>query len=417
MLDKRVDQLLCGLFFSVVIVLGESFKIGAGELKISLPMLLFFLFMAFSIRRNLFIPVQGTDLAIYCLGGLFLIFAVVGVLSGNAIGDILEDAYPFGIVILLHIVLRSWPAEDLLQLWRLMIVMGILAAGKVMLIAVLPYDFAWDNNWQAAKEPLPLNGFYRIILRGGDIFISFSLVYGLVKLHLKSGGARISTILAVLLTLIAVFISLSRSSFLADGVAIAVLFTGFYRHFSSRKVLVFGGLILILLIALLPFMNAISLASSIFEARKDAFDADDVSVTFRENENNLILDQAAARLYLGNGLGSYFYMNDSGSEKTDGRSIYAHNIFFWLLLKTGVLGIAVFIFIYFSACRQYWQFLRHYITAHWNSLSVFTLFAGGIIILIISLLANKFSTLGGAAFFGLFTACSQAFRPSYERSN
>lgn len=415
MLDKKLVLVLMALLFGTIILLGEGFKISFGLVKVSLPLIIVGFILMSSINRSLRIYTSALDKGVYLYCFLFIPYTVIGMASGNAFRDILEDLYPVLVFGALYIVMRSWDIADINDLWYAIILFGTLAAIKVMVIGMLPYEILWSNNWQAAKEPLPLNGFSRIILRGGDIFISFALVYYLIEVHRKVWVNMPVKLFLVILTLVAVFISLSRSSFLADGIAIALVFLLFRNRFATRKLFTFSSILLVVLIALLPFINTISLAASIFEARTDAFDADDVSVTFRANEQNLIFEKAASVFYMGNGLGSYFYMPYSGSEKKDGRSIYAHNYINWILLKIGIPGVLLFFFIFLRTCYFYIFAIRNSPVGNEYDMLALSLLAAGIVVMSISFLANKLSTLSGSVFFALFTSSAQILSSRYDR--
>jgi hypothetical protein len=169
---------------------------------------------------------------------------------------------------------------------------------------------------------------------------------------------------------------------------------------------------------LLPFFNTISLAASIFEARVEAFDANDISTSFRKDERSLALDKASTFFFMGNGLGSYFYIDYSGSEKKDSRSIYVHDFNTWVILKAGILGLVIFYLIFFKSCYNLFWCLKQQTNSFYNqyNLLLLSLFSSGLIVYIISFLANKFSTISGAVFLALFAAASAILKKKYESS-
>ncbi|WP_290795057.1 O-antigen ligase family protein [Flavihumibacter sp. UBA7668] len=411
----RIGFYLTVILFGVIILFGESFKLNLAFVKISLPLLLIAILLVNSFQAGFLFYTTRLDYFIYAYLSIILLYTIIGLISGNSVRDVFEDLYPLLVFVLLYLVWRSWSIEQFTGLWKLIIVFGTLAAIKVIIIGFLPIEAGWDSVWQAAKEPLPLGSFSRIILRGGDIFLSISLVYYLLDVLRNKQGSMVRNLLYVLICLVAVFISLSRSSFLADFLAILFCIALFRSRFSTKKMISFGSILLVFLILILPFINAISLAVSIFEARTDAFDNNNIAVSFRENENELVRDAASRTFYLGNGMGSYFYLPLSGSEKMDGRSIYVHNFNYWLLLKAGFPGLVIFCSIYFLGVRNYLQFLRHRTSADADFMLI-TILAAGIIVWVISILANKFSTLSGAVFLAFFIAGSSVVKTSYENS-
>lgn len=417
MSNNRKISILGVILFGVVILLGEAFKINLGAVKISLSLIVFASTLLLTINKNFKFHFSSLDKLVYVYGIVFLFYTIVGIFLGNAFPDIFEDLYPITVFIILFIVWRSLNINHIEKIWKTVILFGILAAVKVIFISVLPFEVVWDNNWQAAKEPLPFGGYHRIILRGGDIFISFALIYFIIDIHRKTKSNYFRNLIYILITLLAVFISLSRSSYLADGVALMFAFLLFRKYFATRKILTLSSILIMIIIALLPFFNAISLAASIFEARKDAFDANDISVEFRKNERELILGKASSAYYMGNGLGSYFYLPYSGSEKSDGRSIYSHDFNAWLLLKTGIIGLILFYLIFLKSCFNYYWCLRQNVELNKTyHLLLLTLFASGITIYIVSFLANKLSVLSGCVFFAFFAASSVILKRKYESS-
>ncbi len=409
---------LAAILFGAIIIFGEAFKLNLGLVKISLLLLLIIFTVLIALNGRLRFFTTPLDKALYFYAATFLVFTVVGFIRGNHISDIFEDLYPVVSFISLYIIWRSFNADQINWLWKKIILFAIVAAIKVILIAIFPFEVLWDNNWQATKEPLPLDLFYRIILRGGDIFLSFALVYFIIDVQRRNTSTLMRNLILIFLLVFAVFISLSRSSYLGIIVALAVTLILFRKYFSARKLTIFFFSIVTILLLLLPFFNTISLASSIFEARVEAFDANDVAVDFRRDEKSIALSKAATSYYMGNGLGSYFYIDLSGSDKKDDRSIYIHDFNVWFILKTGVLGLAFFYLIFFYSSFNLFQCLRlgkDKVCANVH-LMILSLFASGIVLLAISFLANKINTISGSIFLAFYAASSAILRKTYESS-
>lgn len=412
----KVLEKLGAALFAAIILLGEAFKLNLG-VKASLPLLLIVVTFLLTVNKNLRFYKTFLDGCVYAYGAVFVFFTLVGITAGNHIGDVFEDLYPVLVFVFLFAVWRSFSVEQFGRLWKKIILFSVIAAFKVILIALVPADVLWDSPWQAMKEALPLPGFYRIILRGGDAFLSYALVYLLIDVHRKGAAFLLRNLLVIVLLLVAVFISLSRSSFLGVGVALFLTFVLFRRYFSAKKLGIFTASVVVVLLALLPFFNTLSLAASIFEARTDAFDAEDISVDFRKDERSLALKKAAAVYYIGNGLGSYFYLDLSGSEKKDERSIYVHDFNTWLVLKTGVVGLLLFYLIFFrSGYNLFWCLRQKNALNADDGLLLLSLFAAGIVIVVISFLANKLSTISGSVFFAFYAAASARLKKTYEGS-
>ncbi|HEV7332024.1 MAG TPA: O-antigen ligase family protein [Flavisolibacter sp.] len=417
MLSNRLLVNLGAALFGAIILLGEAFKLNVGFANISLPLLLLGVIFLLVFNKRLRIYKTNVDFVVYSYGAVFLLFTFFGLLSGHHLGDIFEDLYPTFVFLLLFVVWRSFSVEQLAFVWKAVILFSILAAFKVFLIAVVPFEILWDNNWQAMKEALPLAGFYRIILRGGDVFLSFALVFLLINVQRKDSFSLYRNLLLIVLLIAAVFISLSRSSFLGIGVALITTFILCHQYFSTKKMAIFSAGVVVILLILLPFFNTISLAASIFEARTDAFDADNISVDFRKDEQAAILKKASTVYYMGNGLGSYVYLDLSGSDKKDERSIYAHDFNTWLVFKTGILGWVLFYIIFFKCSHHLYWCLKQKVPLNnqYQSL-LLTLLASGIVVVIISFLANKLSTVSGSVFFAFYAATSVKLKQTYESS-
>lgn len=416
--NKKVISALAITLFSVIIILGEAFKINLGFGKVSLSLVVIGCTLALKLNKSLKFYLKPLDVIVYIYGFVFLIFAILGVIVGNSIGDIFEDLYPILVFVTLFIIWRSFELNEILKIWKAIILFSILAAIKVIIVGIVPFEIQWDNNWQAMKEPLPFGGFSRIILRGGDTYLSFALVYYMLDAQSKQNASMIKSIGLIGLLLLAVFISLSRSSFLGVGVALFFTFNLFHHYFSTKRLSILAVAIFSIFLALMPFFNTITLAASIFEARTEAFDSNNISVSFREDERSLILEKSSSVYYLGNGLGSYFYLDLSGSDKKDDRSLYAHDFNMWVILKTGILGLLLFYAIFFKSCYNlYWclKQKKHALHREYNML-LLSLFASGILIWVISFLANKLSTLSGCLFFAFFAASSSIIRNKYENS-
>lgn len=419
MQGSKLSLYLAVALFGIIILLGEAFKLNLGFAKLSFSLLLFGLIILLSVNKRFRFYFGFLDKLVYLYGFVFLLYTIIGVIAGNALADVFEDLYPILVFVILFTIWTSFEAAVIEKLWKVIIVLSIFAAGKVLLLAVLPYEAVWDNSWQAMKEPIPFTSFARIVLRGGDIFLSFGLVYFILAVQRKTASSMLRNLLLICLFALTVFISLSRSSFLGIGVALVLTFLLFRNYFSTKK-LVFVSLgIVTVLVALLPIFNAIALAASIFEARTDAFDANDIAVEFRKDERSLILDKASSVYYSGNGLGSYVYVDQSGSNKKDDRSIYAHDFNTWLVFKTGVLGLLLFYTIFISGSYNLFWCLRqkHHPLNQQYQLFLLSLFASGITVWVISFLANKLSTLSGCVFFAFFTASSIIMKRKYESSN
>ncbi len=401
------------LLFSVVTILGEAFKISFGALQISLTLIISVILIFLSIFFEIKFYSKLNDKLVYLFILLILFFSAYGFLQGNAVGDVFEDAYPLVMFCIFYCIFRNFNANDISRMWKAFLFLGVVCSIKVLFINILPITTGWDNNWQATKEPIPFSGAFRIILRGGDLFISIAFVALILKcqyINIKVYKFFIS----LTLLLYALFISLSRSSYLADALSIIAILFLYRQYFSRKRIILFILIFFVVLVVALPFINIASAAASVFEARTEAFDQGNVATEFRSEEQSIIYSIAKEKYYLGGGLGSFFYLPYSGSEKSDGRSIYSHDFNAWIIFKMGILSLIVFYLLFFTTCINYHKVIKkNSIENRINKYQLpMLLLSSGIVFFIISLWANKVNTFSGSLFFAFFCAAPYVLQKS-----
>lgn len=396
------------LLFGIIILLGESFKIQIFNFNISISFIVIIVLIFMFLASNPKFFYSTIDKLFILFFFLFLFFLFLGLVQGNHLNDILEDAYPIFTFIFLYFIFRNFIIEDTYLIWRYILLFSVLACLKVILINFFSFNIDWSNAWQATKEPIPFTNAFRIILRGGDIFLSIALVsYLLFFLFYKRNSPVIFFVLILLF--FSVFISLSRSSYLADIVSIMIVLFLYSFLFIKKKLIYFAIISFIGILLVLPFINIINIATNIFEQRNAAFDNNNVAVDFRNEERDLIFEKAKSFYFLGNGFGSFFYLDYSGSEKSDGRSIYSHDFNSWFIFKMGIFTLVILYLILFLSFLNIHKFLKiNNIRKVKNEILLFivSLQSSLLIVLIISIFANKINTISGALFLSFYVSNS-----------
>lgn len=403
------------IFFFCLIVLGESFKINLGFASVNILLIiaiLIFICFPFTPMR---LPIESVGIKLYVFVGCILLFAIIGINRGNKSDDIIEDIIPFLFLFLFYIFIYNLSLKDINKLWYLLIFFSIIAAAKVILINLFNIDVQWDNNWQAKKDPLPIPGAFRIILKGADIF--FSICLGSLLLCLNKLKEQYKSLIYFVLILLvyAVFISLSRSSYLGIGGGVVIALLVFNKKsINLKKMFLSIFIVFSLFLITIPFFNFVDFSLNIFQARVSEYDKGGVATSFREDENEIILNKSTEYAYLGNGLGASFQLPYSGSDKLDGRSLYAHNFNFWLLLKCGIVGLITFFILYLALIKGLWQrFVASGNERH--KLVMLSAFSGLIILFVVSIFANKLSTISGCVFLAYVVALHSKLKANENR--
>lgn len=405
---KKILRNITVLIFIIIILFGEGFKIKILNLNINLSsIILLFAFLIF-IASNPKFYFSILDKLLIFLFFFTIYFSFFGLIRGNHPNDILEDAYPILIFIFLFFLFRNFNIEDSYFIWEAILIISLIACFKIILINFVSYDVDWSNAWQATKEPIPFTNANRIILRGGDLFFSFSFVtFLLIFLYFKIINKIY--IIPFILLLFSVFISLSRSSYLAIAIAIIIVLIFYSRYFIKNRLIKLFFILITLFFLLFPFINIFNLASNIFEQRTSAFDNNNISIEFRNEERDIIFNKSKPFYYFGNGLGSYYYLAYSGSEKSDDRSIYSHDFNAWFIFKMGLLSLIIIYLIMVISFLNFHKILKvNNQEGRDNNIILFiiSLQAAFVIFFVVSIFANKVNTSSGSIFFAFYAANS-----------
>lgn len=387
---------LLAVFFGAIILFGESFKItDVNVAGVILGVMCANLLLLFIRRPNL--RMRRDDVALLAIA---LVFAGLGFMRYRT-SDVMEDLIPFVVFLAVAVSFPNLPLRDRMTVYRLIVVFSAVALLKVLAIAFLPIEPEWGGNtfWQASKVPMS-SGLNRVILKGGDIFIGVSATVVAFHLMLKRRLQRLfhpKVAILLLITLVAgVVQSFTRASLGALFLALSACFlllrrSGVMQH---RRVLV--AVATAALVAVLALQSGALWYQSFSER---VLDPADMALVYRQVEALNALDAARQASFLGAGLGAYFYTPLSGSAKVDGRSLYAHFVPVWLVLKVGALGALVFYFVIGRSIVRARRAIGEALADNRieSVMLLATNLAGLVFLVAVDSLNNKFATLSGAA--------------------
>lgn len=387
------------LFFGVVIFAGESFKIlGVNASGLVLLIILW------QLRHNL-----ETAFRYIWLVAIFLVFVSLGIVRYR-IGDVIEDAVPFVVFLVMATALTVLQPKERVAVCKFVIIASALALLKVLAINYLDITPQWagDTFWQGTKSPVTA-GVNRVVLKGADVFIGTSTVVLLCNVTLRQGvprffKGRLNLVLLVALIISVVF-SLTRGTVVAIAAAMMICIVFGIRSGLVRPAS--PAIIVVLLGALIVGGPLAPGASAYYERFLDTAgehaSADDAAFAYRYVETIHVIEAAQQTDYLGAGLGASYWTPLSGSDKDDGRSLFAHSLPAWLLLKVGVIGVCIF---YIMMLHRISIPIRKLVSKKDSSrygLSLMLTTVGALLYLLSNdVMNNKFATLSGAAAYALY---------------
>ena len=128
------------------------------------------------------------------------------------------------------------------------------------------------------------------------------------------------------------------------------------------------------------------------------------TVTFRLLESQGVIAAVGAVYGLGSGMGStYTYWDLERSTFT--RTTWTHNAYLQWLLKTGVLGLAVFLVLVVGAGRMASRMIR---SRHPWAPGLLGMLGGLVAVLVLSIAVNKVFEFSGAVFLGVALGAIQS---------
>lgn len=390
------------LVFVVVQVAGEALRIPL--LPLGVAQTVFFLVVLAVALASLSAPSAAT----FVLGSIdksLLVFSlclvwalVIGLHRGAEWRYVSEDSIPFLILlagyVATRLIVRS--TASMRAVINGILLGSSLAAFKLLFIAVVPVEVGWNGPWQAIREER--FGLARVILNGADLFFVVSTVIASV-LWLSTNDQGNWRKAAGLLSLGAAFVAGTRSNWVGLGLALLVtgVILGIYSPLRWRRVFLTGVMGVVLLVSVFR-------RSSTMSAATDEVLASQMSIALRLLESEGVVAQINRAVVVGNGMGStYEYVVGSSTITTQ----WSHNAFLMLVMKTGVLGLVLFLAVVQRTFRQLLQSVRA--NHPWRE-ELIGIVGAIVAVLVLSFGANKLFSFSGALFLGVAFGIVQAAR-------
>jgi hypothetical protein len=392
------------------VLVGLAFQLDLGIIKISIVTLSLYLLFIISFLGKKNRVADDSKKSLFSMKLLFFyVFAsaVLGLVVGNSIEDIKQDVIGFVHLWLVYYCAKKLEIKDIQFVWKTIIIISIFAVLKILYINFSDVPVEWTNVWQARKDPLPGLNWNRIVLNGGDIYLTFSLISVFTFMIYRSKYFNpVLAIIAFIVLTFSVFISLSRSSYLAVGVGfvVSLLIALFRREVTAKKIIVAILWILIVPVIVAYYASDTIDLGNIYLARIDAYDAEGGSLMWREIENENVFNEVQKSWLFGNGMGATYKFFVDKSERANDTNIFTHNFITWVLLKMGALGLTI-VFVFFGQVLYVsHKFMILTSIERENKILLVALTSSFIGLIVISILANKMFYTEGSMFIGLYLA-------------
>ena len=405
-IEFRIFTLVIPFLF--LILFGIAFQLDLVVMKISVVTLSLYALLAiyyFGDKPN---APDNSKKFLFSMNLLFMyVFAsaFMGFVVGNSIDDIKQDVIGFVHLWIVYYCAKRLEIKDLEFVWKIIIIISVVAVLKIFYINFSDVSVEWTNAWQARKDPLPGLNWNRIVLNGGDIYLTFSLISVFTLLIFKSKIINpIYAILAFIILTFSVFISLSRSSYLAVGLGfvsslLVVLFQGKVK---VRNIMVAVlGIVLVTMIFVYYESDIIDLGN-IYLTRIEAYDSEGGSLMWREIENENVFNEVQKSWLFGNGMGATYKFYVENSDRANGTNIFTHDFLTWVLLKMGVLGLILVLLFLGETMYRSLKFLMIPLIANETKVLLSAFISSFIGLIVISILANKMFYTEGSMFMGLY---------------
>jgi hypothetical protein len=401
---------IVSLPFIFLILLGDGYQYDLVLVKVGLTQISIVLVLLYSLvyikppQKTLHL--NSPSLAAFII--LCGVYSFVGIFYGNTFNDIREDLIGIVYLYMIYYCVLYLSPDEIQWLWKIIIVASIVGVIKIFLVNYANYDITWANDWQARKDPLPGLNWSRIVLRGGDAYLGFAFISIFACLvYNKNKLLQLILFIGLLLFVgFGIFISLSRTSYIGMflGMMMIVYFHKYLHHANDKyRILLISGMSLVGIFVII-LTNDIMNYQELYLNRISTYDESYSSMDWRGEENEIVYESVKSSLFLGRGLGASFFIEGSLSDKGDGRSLYTHNIFTWILLKMGLPGLLIFIFIQYEFTKKYYHIMNQGSMLREDSVLAIILFTCFVNLFVISLTTNKYFLISGAMFLGLFFA-------------
>lgn len=392
------------LLFVVVQVAGEALRLPLMPLAVSQTV--FFFIVVATALKFLSIPTRSTcffgsiDKSLLMFALCLVLAVMIGLYGGAEWRYISEDLVP------LLILMASYVATRLIvrnTSSMRTVIDGILlgsffAAFKLMIIVISPVEVDWDGPWQALRTEG--FGLVRVILHGADLFFVVSTVMASV-LWLTASLQGYWRKVAGMLSVVAVIFAGTRSNWIGLGLALIMIgiILGSFSLLRWRRVLLIGMIGTVLLVSVFTLPESIQLAAT---DRGQATQDREISIVIRLLESEEVLTEINKAVMLGNGMGSsyeYFALFNVVSTQ------WSHNAYLMLLMKTGILGLILFLTVVYRVMQQVFRLVR---ARHpWRG-ELIGIVGAIVAVLVLSIGANKIFSFSGDIFLGVAFAIVQA---------
>jgi len=198
-------------------------------------------------------------------------------------------------------------------------------------------------------------------------FITFLVFYGLAQLLWSEGARRWYWAAAAAAAAVIVILTNFRACWLSLAAGLVFLFLYLPGRQKVRLFLLGGGMAAVLALAMVALWEVeisatqSTIGEEIMLKANVKETAGDANVTWRFQSYANALEQWRTSPLIGTGLGEVlmFAGTTSTGEATLSQGQRVHNSFLWVLMTTGILGFAVFLFIQYNYLRLIARYLRH----------------------------------------------------------
>lgn len=290
---------------------------------------------------------------------IFLVWSIIGLLAGNPLLKIVADVRLPIYMIIAYVIGSRVVGTDLsrnaLSVFRISL---WFSAG----ITLLSSTAGLAINGREADSTLNLQGTggEAIRLLSAATYPSLAVLCSIIALAIAGRASLWSTISFSAPALFIVAVSFSRSSILGIGVAAVYAIIAARRARAMTKALsLVSGILLsaIAVVAAEPLLRTTAVGSWLIQ-QVEAFQgrvlggltadglATDGSAQFRfEQEDFYLLPKIWESPLFGHGFGYAYKPLFTGRIVTsEDFQYYAHNFYLWLLVKTGIIGLSIFVF-------------------------------------------------------------------------
>jgi hypothetical protein len=423
----KYPHLAVGFFFCGLVSLGTTFGFGVKFLGFQLPYSDIVFLLAFPssicsmvIRRKLKAKITPE---IY----LFMIWIIIGIIAalikGNELTLIRNDLRYLLLTILIYywVVLVIRNRNDVLFIFKMMalgVILGFLRVAIVAISGVNVQQIAEMVGVYSRTTPGAVD-INRFIPQGSDTyFVITPLIFLTFILNGRSILRNIYIVMIFICSIMGLIITLTRSLWFGFVFGVILVFISTGRRLLSRayslKIISMVILSILLTIVITNIIGDRSINITNKYLFIDRFNISRINsandLSFRQHEVATIVNNVSSSLLNGNGFGaSYLLIHEDGIYMTT----FSHNIIAWILLKTGILGLIMYL-------SMITLLIIHNIKTSSQISDMKIVLTSGtiaiIILLFVSLFINRMISADGSAFLG-FTLALYAISKTVSESN